>query len=152
VEGTNWGVGSSTVASHRATVDASIAAYAAALLPPPQYVLLNLGINDVAGGLPAEATWNANLAYILDAYHAAWPLASVYVAKPWGRTWDTGCDTVATRIDTVLSTRGTWAYVGDDERAWLKAADNGATMTSDGIHYSAAGVAAKVAAVMAVLP
>jgi len=33
------------------------------------------------------------------------------------------------------------AYLGHDERVWLEGGDDGATMTTDGRHYSAAGQA-----------
>lgn len=132
-------VNGSTVASMKARVDADLAATAAA--PSPTHILVNLGVNDVAGGLPAAAGWNADLAYILDAFHTKWPSVKVYVVKPWYRTCAADCDTVASRIDTVLSTRGAWAFVGHDERVWMKGADDGATMTHDGVHVTMAGAA-----------
>lgn len=129
----------STVAIMQGTVDADLAAMAATTAPT--HILVNLGVNDVAGGLPVEATWNANLAYILDAFHTKWPAAKVYVVKPWYRGGAVGCNTVAGRIDTVLSTRSAWAFVGHDERVWMEGGDDGATMTHDGVHVSVAGAA-----------
>lgn len=125
-------------------------------------VLINYGVNDLVypkglGGGPSgianldEATWKANLGAMLDAIHAKWPTATVYVTRPWMRGYDADCDTLAGWIATVLSTRGPWAVAGDDERVWLRGADNGATMTSDGLHYSAAGNTEKAAQMKAVL-
>lgn len=129
----------STVAIMQDAIDADLAAMAAA--PAPTHILVNLGVNDVAGGLPAEAGWNADLEYILDAFHTKWPSAKVYVVKPWYRGGLVGCNTVAGRIDTVLSTRSAWAFVGHDERVWMEGGDDGATMTHDGVHVSVAGAA-----------
>lgn len=124
--------------------------------------LLNWGANDIyyptgLGGLPAgvanldETAWKANLTTILDAIHAKWPLATVYVTRPWIRGFDADFDTLAGWIADVVAARATFAAVGDDERVWMKGADNGATMTSDGLHYSAAGNTEKAAQMKALL-
>lgn len=99
--------------------------------------MLNVGVNDL--GVTSESDYETYLAYTLDAVHVAWPSCKVRVAYPWKRGYDTQSDTMAGWIDTVLATRGAWASAGHDERVWLKGADNGATMTHDGIHYSTAG-------------
>jgi len=127
---------------------------------PAQYaipaVLINYGVNDIYyptgyGGLPSgianldQTQWKANLTAMLDAIHAKWPAAAVYVTRPWVRGFDSDCNTLAGWISDVVATRATFAAVGDDERVWLKGADNGATMTSDGLHYSVAGNTEKAA-------
>jgi lysophospholipase L1-like esterase len=127
-----------TVALMQPLVDADLAAMTGVA---PSRILVNLGTNDVQA-LPAEATWNANLAYILDAFHAKWTSTLVYVALPWRQGYDAGCNTIAARIATVLSTRTAWAREGPDERVTIKGADNGATNTYDGVHYSDAGAKA----------
>lgn len=129
-------VGGATVASRAGTIAADIAA-----LGPIQnltHALVNLGANDV-GGVLVEATWKANLAAILDAMNGAWPNAKVYVMRPWRRGYATECDSLATWIGDVLATRGTWAFVGPDERVFLENGDNGVTYTVDGVHPNAAG-------------
>lgn len=126
------------MATMKALVDADIAAR-----PADEwigYLLFNLGVNDVAQGLPSQAVWEANLAYILDAFHAKWPNIQVYVARPWYRANPAGCDTIAGWIANVVTARAGWATLGPDERVWLEGGDDGATMTSDGTHYSAAGL------------
>lgn len=107
------------------------------------HIFCNLGVNDVIAGLPAEATWKANYLTILDAMHSKWPNATMYITKPWTRGEATDCDTLAGWIDAIVAARD-FAAAGDDERVWLEGGDNGVTMTTDGIHYSAAGNAAKV--------
>jgi lysophospholipase L1-like esterase len=137
-----------TVALMKALVDADLAAMTGVA---PARILVNLGANDVdGGGLPAETTWNANLAYILDAFRAKWPSVTVYIAYPWRRGYDADCDTVALRIDAVRSTRA-WAPAGPDERVTIKGADDGATNTNDGVHYSYAGAKAWAMAWVALL-
>lgn len=101
-------------------------------------ILINIGVNDFSS-LPSEATWKANLGGALDQLHTAFPSALVYVTRPWKRGFDATATTVASWNDDVIATRSSWAFVGDDERAWLKGTDNGTTMTSDGVHYSEAG-------------
>lgn len=126
-----------TVATMAALVAADLAAMPdAATL---RAVMFNLGANDVAA-LPAEATWKANLATILDALHAKYPSAMVYVMRPWRRGELTDCNSLATWIAAVLADgRSAWAFVGPDERVFLEGGDDGATYTADGIHPNAAG-------------
>lgn len=127
-----------TVASRAATIAADISALG--FVQNMRFIPLNLGANDV-GAIPAEATWKANLATILDAMNAQWPDAKVYVMRPWRRGYATECDSLATWIASVVSTRSTWAFVGPDERVFLENGDNGVTYTSDGIHPNTAGYA-----------
>lgn len=101
----------------------------------PGYVLVNVGANDLPS-LPVEATWKTNMGALLDQLHAKWPGAKIYSAKAWARTRDANAATLAGWMDTVLSTRSAWAFVGPDESIVIKGADDGATNSSDGIHYS----------------
>lgn len=103
-----------------------------------QFVLVNYGANDVTAGLPAEATWVANYQSILDKAHVRFPDAQVYVMRPWRRGFGTQSDTLATWIASAIVGRA-WAHLGPDERVWMEGGDDGATMTSDGTHYSTAG-------------
>lgn len=138
----NQGVGAATVAS---TVGNLAAILAAANPPPPvMNVLVNLGVNDMPA-MPAEATWEADYLTIIDAVHAKWPTATVYLSKPWGAGYDAEADTLAGRIDTILAARA-FTAVGDDERVWAK--PNVATMYTDWAHYSyPLGMATKAAEV-----
>lgn len=142
----NYGIGGAMVSTYKLVVDSHIAAYNAASFPPPTVVLFSIGVNDAASVLPAEATWETNLAYILDAYHTAWPNATVYLSKPWGRGYAANIATLEGWIDTVRSTRTAWCLAGDRESVWLENGDNGVSRTNEGIHYNAAGATAKAAA------
>lgn len=129
----------------RATSGSSVANYAALintyLSDVPQearYVLINLGVNELPA-LPSSATWQSNYLTILDAVNARYPNAQILVAKPWRAGFDAAADTVAGWIDSVVAARSSFTALGHDERGWLKGADNGATMTTDGVHYSSAG-------------
>jgi hypothetical protein len=120
----------------KALVDADIAARSS-----EEWIgslLVNLGVNE-ASSLPSQATWEGNLAYILDAFHTRWPNIKVYVMRPWSRQDITPFNTMAGWIANVVGARASWASVGPDERVWLEGGDNGVTMTYDGTHYSAAG-------------
>jgi len=118
----------------KALVDADLAA----ATYTPRVILFNLGANDVVA-IPAEATWKTNLAYILDAFNTKWPGAKVYLMRPWRRNYGAECNSLATWIADVISTRSTWASVGPDERVFLEGGDDGATYTYDGVHQNAAG-------------
>ena len=122
-----------TAAYWAANIDAALAS----AVGTPDTVLVNLGANDMLS-LPAEATWKADYAYILDALHTKCPSADVRCVKPWRVNHDADAVTLAGWIDSVRSTRA-WALPGHDESGWLKGSDNGATMSSDGVHYSTAG-------------
>lgn len=122
------------------TIDATLAGLPAAI-EQPTHVLLNWGRNDydyatVDGGVQ----WIARYQTVLDKLHAKWPGARVYLMYPWSRNLDAYAASLHGYIDTVIGSRA-FAYSGPDEAVWLKGADNGATMTYDGVHYSATGKA-----------
>lgn len=129
------GVSGSTVAIRQGTIDSDLSG----LTGTPTHILSNLGANDAAS-LPAEATWKANYLYILDAMHTKWPGATIYVTRPWRRNYGANCNTLAGWIADIVAARTSFLRLGDDERVWLEGGDDGATNTSDGTHYSAAGV------------
>lgn len=116
-----------------------------------RYVLVNIGVNDIAAGLPAEATWRADFGIVLDAIHAKYPDALVYSMRPWRIGSDAASATLAGWIAAEEAERPTWALAGPDEAVWAKAGDNGATNYTDAVHYSVAGNAACVTAWLAAL-
>lgn len=136
-EWSTWQIarGGHTVAQMQALIDADLLG----LHQNPAHILCNLGAND-SSPLPVEATWKANYLYIADAMHTKWPNALIYIAKAWVQGRDAACDTLATWTDDIVASRA-FLRAGHDERVWLEGGDNGATMTSDGVHYSVAGSA-----------
>ena len=107
----------------------------------PTVICINYGVNDIVQG--TTANYEANYLTAVDAIHARWPDALIYISKVWSQGNDTICDTLATKVDNVIAARS-FTRLADDERVWLKGADNGATMTTDGVHYSVAGQAEKL--------
>lgn len=112
-------------------------------------VLVNLGVNPSVCLAPPtdEATWKVDYQEGIDAIVAKWPLAHVFLAKPWaswsGVDCDATYDTLAGWIDDLVAANPQ-CKVGLDERdtgadQGIEGADNGATLTTDGVHYSAAG-------------
>lgn len=134
-------MGSVRVSWLAANVDAWIAAAARA----PEWALVNIGINDMGAPATSQASYEADLAYVLDAMHTAWPACAVLVSKVWGRGYDAAAVTMGGWIGNVVTPRAAWVAISDDEGVWAKATDNGATMTTDGVHYSAAGNIEKAA-------
>lgn len=113
------------------------------------HILLNLGINNitgVGGAVFDETTNKASIQTIISGCVSRWPTCKVYVTKVWGQGYDTECDTFAGWVDDLVAANPANARVGLDERIVIKAGDNGATNTIDGIHYSVAGIAAAAAA------
>lgn len=142
------GVSGTDTATTKTNIDTTLAARATS--PAPDFVLINLGANDVPT-LPLQVTWEANTAYILDAIHVKWPATPCRLTIAWRRTYDANCDTLATWLAAVVLPRATWAAIGVDERIVIKGGDDGATMTADGTHYSEAGRQAMGVAWLAVL-
>ena len=143
----NGGVSGATVASASASI-ATILSVIPNTSDPHVDVLCNWGANDV-GALPAEATWKANYLAIIDAIVAKWPQAKVRLSRPWRRNYGSQCNTIAGWIADIVAARPGVASIGDDERAWLEHGDDGATRTSDGIHYNDAGNPEKAAQALA---
>lgn len=116
-------------------------------------VLINLGTNDYhAGYLPDSAQWVADYSYIINSIKTKFPNAEFFVSKLWRVGEDTyTTQTMANRVDAVIALHPDYIYAGDDERIWLENGDNGATMTSDGTHYSVAGNAAKLTQIRTIL-
>jgi lysophospholipase L1-like esterase len=126
------------VASMKALIDADLAARTE---PAVQAVLFNLGANDM-NALPAEAVWESDALYIIDAIRAKWPSAKVYIMRPWTRGAGMAtANTLAGWIGTVVAARPGGAFLGPDERVFLENGDNGVTYTIDGTHPNAAGYA-----------
>jgi len=104
-----------TAALWQADIDADLAGIATVYAD----ILVNLGANDVVV-LPAEATWKANMGYVLDALHAWRPVARIFVARVWRTAEVADCDTLDGWIGDLVATRP-WAILGVDERTFLEA-------------------------------
>lgn len=109
-------------------------------LETPSTILFNLGVNDIAswagGGYPAQ--WETRLGETLDAIHAKWSGAVIYVVTPASTADAATINYMAAAIARVVAARS-FTRAGHDERTWLRGDDNYTTMTADGVHYSAAG-------------
>lgn len=106
--------------------------------PAPDYILINLGANDVSA-MPLEADWKADYGGILDAFNIKWPSAKIYCMRVWRRGAAADCNTLAGWLATVVAARSTFAFLGPDERIFLENGDDGVTYTADGVHPNAAG-------------
>jgi lysophospholipase L1-like esterase len=105
----------------------------------PVAFLVNIGVNDINGGLQPQAQFEAEYADVIETINAAYPDAQIYLARPWYRDFETESDTIAGWIANVQAAHPAYTVLGPDARVWAKGADNGATMTTDGVHYTAAG-------------
>lgn len=135
-----WAANSATVLSIKSGIDTEIALHAVHQDAIRNVFLINLGRNDP---IPAtdSTTWSNNYRYIIDAIIVKWSDAEIYLAYPWSVSTNAAADIMATWINAIIADYPGRCYAGHDERVWLKGADNGATMTYDGTHYSAAGQA-----------
>lgn len=145
------GLGGETMVDAAAAIDAKLAAIPAT--SDPSDFLLNWGTNDTyPDGWPvAEATFTNATLSVIDAIHAAYPSARIWLARVWNRAYATACDTVDGWIDNAIAARPGVAFAGPDERVTLKAGDDGWTNTIDGLHPNAAGNLAWAAAWQTVL-
>lgn len=121
----------------------------------PNFVLINLGANDVNSGDPGPS-WKSNTAYIADALRSKWPAVKVYLTKVWRRNTvaqAAGIAAINGYIDELVSdpARSSWLKVGVNEANYLEGGDDGATYTSDGVHPNSAGCLLAVAAWRAAL-
>lgn len=132
-----------TVSNAKAGIDA----YLASRSKTPESVLINLGVNEIS---PTEGAWKADYQYILDAIHSKYPSTQVYLSRVWKRSFPLHT-TLNGWINDLVSANPTFCHAGDDESVWLEGGNDGATMTVDGVHYSAAGMAEKAAQMKAVM-
>jgi lysophospholipase L1-like esterase len=137
----NVGVGSTTVASWAKNISSVLSS----IETSHNYVFINLGVNDWGSALPNETTWKANYQTIIDAVHAKWADATIYIVKPWSRGHTSDATTMAGWIDDIITANAGVVFAGHNESVWLEGGDDGATMTSDGVHYSTAGNAECIA-------
>jgi len=148
----NIGISGATVASFLAVIDDKIAE-----IDDPENtkkILINFGVNDQASidfdNAGEVAVWVSDYESLIDQLATVCPNADFYLSRPWARI-GTEWNQIAAAIGTIVSDRPLIAHLGDDERVWLEGGDDGATMTTDGTHYSAAGQAEKTAQMMTVL-
>jgi len=114
-----------TTADVKGHIDADLAAATGT----PEYITYNLGANDQV----SENSFKTDSLYILDAIHVKWPSAQIYMARVWQRG-SAFNDTLAGWVGDVVALRSTFAHLGPDERIYIQMADDGAYMTTDGIH------------------
>ena len=124
-------VSSSTSTTWAATIDTVMANF----YSNPSVILYNIGVND---GITNEATFKTNTLHILDSLHNRCPGAAIYVARVWKRGTPALVD-INAWLDWCIGQRS-FTCAGPDESVWSQGADDGATMTTDGLHYSAAGM------------
>ena len=139
-----------TTAQIKAIIDAQLALKTGT----PAHVLVNLTVNDFAGiraTTLGEVAWSADMAYIASAINTKYPSAKIWFMLPWKQGYDTEADTYAGWLGTFIASRSNYCFTGADERVFLKGADDGATMTSDGVHPTEAGHSATAAAWRAVI-
>jgi lysophospholipase L1-like esterase len=138
------GVSGASIATTKDNIDTIIGA----VQIPKQIAFINLGVNNT--GSETESEIKTNYQYIIDAVHTKWPDCIIYLTKPWSRGWDAGATTLAGWIDDLVAANSGVCFVADNEAIWLKGADNGATMTIDGTHYSTTGETEKASQMMTV--
>lgn len=145
-----YAVGSSTLIGQVDTSLSSIIAQVPDTSGLEVVCVINWGVNEMYS-LPTEAAWVAHYQQLIDAIVAKAPLAKCILTKPWYVSHDAEAATEAGWVDTIIASRPGVAFEGPDEAVWLKGSDNGATMTSDGVHYSTAGHAECCAQLLAII-
>jgi lysophospholipase L1-like esterase len=126
----NGGHSGATVATLLSTYITNDLSYSTNANMIPDYVLLNIGANDVSTTI--DTTLTNNVLSLLDSYHAYWPSTKVYVANIW-RTNFANLSTFNSMLNYCVSARPTFCYTGIDENVFLPA------NTYDGVHATRAG-------------
>jgi hypothetical protein len=144
----DWAVGGITVAMSQDSIDIWLARHSVPV-ECDNIFLINLGCNDAVAGVDS-ANWVNDYLYIIDAITVKYSNAKIYITKPWRTDYIDNRDKIASYVDVVVAAR-TNVFAGDDETVWLEGGDNGATMTIDGKHYSAAGEIEKLVQIRTVL-
>lgn len=143
----NLAVGGWHVGDARSNIDALLAAQPASV--SPEIIMSNFGANDVdSGTLPS--TYKGNYLYTLDAIHAKWPSATIYIANAFNSDQVTACNDMAAVNAEIVAERS-FVRAGIDERAFLAAYDSGATNLADPKHPSTAGYVATALAWVSVV-
>jgi hypothetical protein len=132
----NWAVGGIGILNLAANINTYITEHLQDYDADRRLFFVNIGAND---NNRTRAVWKPAAQNVVDALVAKWPNAEIYFAKPWHRAYPAAMDSIAVWIDEIVATNPTSCYVGHDERIWLEGGDDGATMSSDGVHYSTAG-------------
>jgi hypothetical protein len=139
----DWAQGGAGVAQVRALVG-SLATHTVKSYVDENVFLINIGSCDFPIST-SEADFKTNYLAIIDALVTKYTSPKCYLSKPWRRTYDAEATAMAGWIDDIIAARPGVAFVGDNENVWMKGGDDGATMTTDGIHNNnVAGQAEKV--------
>lgn len=127
-----------SISGGRAVVDSFVASAGSG---DAHWAVVNLGTNDILNGMPSPGpTQEADLAYILDAFHSRWPAIRVVVVTPW--YGDSANQTLmANRIANVVSSRAAW-IVTIDEATFLSGNLDGIHPTATGYNLTAAAIKA----------
>lgn len=129
-----------------AAIDADLASHSFSSDVHQYIFFINYGI--VRADDETEANFKSNYQYVIDALQAKFPGCIIFLTYPAAGTVPTRHAIIEPWIDTLIAGE-TNVYAGDDESVWLEGGDDFATNTYDGVHYSAAGHAAKVIALRA---
>ena len=138
------GVSGATSTSWKTGIDAVLAA--TSFNRDPFVVITCIGKNDMAA-MPSQATFEANVAYVWDAFHVKWPSMKIIYESPWRSGQDANSNLIKGYLANVAATRS-WVSLGTDETDYFRTAElaTPGSYSSDGIHINtAAGTTARAA-------
>lgn len=104
----------------------------------PTVVLMDFGEHDMIGATPNQTAFQNGYLAMIDATVAKWFDCEIYLDYPWAVPCDGAYAAVKGYIQNVIAARSN-CHAGVDQGVVIKSNDNGATYTSDGIHFNAAG-------------
>jgi len=133
----NWAQNGLLLGLLKSSIDEYIAAHPIIDDLNSEYIFL---INSPCGSAATEAEFKADLSYIIDAILIKYPTAKIYIPNgQWNRDDEVRCILYRAWTDDVIALYPGQCFAGHKENIWKEGGDNGATMTYDGGHYSAAG-------------
>jgi lysophospholipase L1-like esterase len=144
---TRHGLYGGTIAELIASINAG-SLDALQLTPAPDYILINLGVNDCAN-LVTEANYKSDYGACLVWLHARFPSAQIGLMRI-GNRWNLPAEQDhydimqlmdGTWIPAIIAAHPGYTFLGPDERVFLEGGDNYVTYTVDGCHPNHAGYA-----------
>lgn len=117
------------------------------------HVLMNWGVNDMAGWPLDQTTWQNQYLALIDYTKTRFPNAQIYISYPWRQGFDAISATMHGWVDNVIAARSSYVHAGVDEAVTIKGSDDGCSETENcsGVHYSVLGAALYAAAMKALL-
>jgi hypothetical protein len=133
-----YAIGGYRAATMKTFMDTNLAAET----ETPEFVLINMGTNDAAATITAEATFKTAYNGIIDLCQAKWPGVPIYcqhIYRADSAQTITNSGVINGYIDACITTQGEGVSLGPQDDVYIENGDAGATyLATDKVHYALA--------------